>query len=110
MWRRATSSSATVLLKNRVACDCWSARGESARTGRIHQDARAYASVLGPGPSLEQPIARGRHAWVQCARGNITVNELMLKEGDGAAVSDERAVTISGAGPGGGELLFIDLA
>ena len=38
------------------------------------------------------------------------MNELMLKEGDGAAVSDERAVTISGAGPGGGELLFIDLA
>jgi redox-sensitive bicupin YhaK (pirin superfamily) len=47
---------------------------------------------------------------VQCARGNITVNELALKEGDGAAVSEERAVTISGAGPAGGELLFIDLA
>lgn len=76
----------------------------------IHQDARAYASVLGPGQSLEQPIARGRHAWVQCARGNITVNELVLKEGDGAAASEERAVTISGAGPAGGELLFIDLA
>lgn len=76
----------------------------------IHQDAHAYASVLGPGQSLEQPIARGRHAWVQCARGNITVNELVLKEGDGAAASEERAVTISGAGPAGGELLFIDLA
>ena len=76
----------------------------------IHQDARAYASVLAPGQSLGQPIARGRHAWVQCARGNITVNELALKEGDGATVSEERAVTISGAGPAGGELLFIDLA
>ena len=76
----------------------------------IHQDARAYASVLGPGQSLERPIARGRHAWVQCARGNITVNELVLKEGDLAAVSEERAVTISGAGPAGGERLFIDLA
>ena len=46
---------------------------------------------------------------MQCARGNITVNELALKV-DGAAVSEERAVTISGAGPAGGELLFIDLA
>jgi quercetin 2,3-dioxygenase len=76
----------------------------------IHQDARAYASVLAPGQFLEQPMAPGRHAWVQCAQGNITVNELALKEGDGAAVSEERALTISGAGPAGGELLFIDLA
>ena len=38
------------------------------------------------------------------------MNELVLKEGDLAAVSEERAVTISGAGPAGGERLFIDLA
>ena len=38
------------------------------------------------------------------------MNELVLKEGDGAAVSEEGALTISGAGPAGGELLFIDLA
>ena len=76
----------------------------------IHQDARAYASILEPGQALERPIARGRYAWVQCAQGNITVNGHPLNGGDGAAVSEERALTISGAGPEGGELLFIDLA
>ena len=76
----------------------------------IHQDARAYASILEPGQALERPIPRGRHAWVQCAQGNIAVNGHPLKEGDGAALSEERALTISGAGPEGGELLFIDLA
>ena len=108
MWRRATSSSATILLKDKPACDCWSAP-RRIRQSRPLSFTKMLA-VLGPGQSLEQPIARGRHAWVQCARGNITVNELVLKEGDGAAVSEERAVTISGAGPAGGELLFIDLA
>lgn len=76
----------------------------------IHQDARAYASVLAPGKTIEQPIARGRYAWVQCAQGNITLNGHLLAEGDGAAVSEERALQIAGDGATGGEFLLIDLA
>lgn len=76
----------------------------------IHQDARAYASVLAPGKTIEQPIAPGRHAWVQVAQGNIVLNGQPLKEGDGAAISDESALRIEGAGPAGGEFLLIDLA
>jgi redox-sensitive bicupin YhaK (pirin superfamily) len=76
----------------------------------IHQDAWAYASVLAPGKTLEQPIAPGRHAWVHCAMGNIMVNGHSLKEGDAVAVSGERAVMLAGCVPSGGELLLIDLA
>lgn len=76
----------------------------------IHQDARVYASVLAPGQALEQSIPKGRHAWVHCATGNITLNGQALKEGDGAAVSDESALKITGAGEGGGEFLLFDLA
>jgi quercetin 2,3-dioxygenase len=76
----------------------------------INQDARAFASVLAPGKTLEHPIAPGRHAWVQCAQGNIVLNGHALKEGDGAAASDERALMIAGCGPAGGEFLLIDLA
>ena len=76
----------------------------------IHQDARAYASVLAPGKTLEQPIAPGRHAWVQCAQGNIKLNGFSLVGGDGAAISDEAGLTIEGDGPSGGEFLLIDLA
>jgi len=76
----------------------------------IHQDARMYASVLGAGEKLEQPIAKGRHAWVHCAQGNITLNGHALNEGDGAAISDESSLQIAGAGPNGGEFLVFDLA
>jgi redox-sensitive bicupin YhaK (pirin superfamily) len=76
----------------------------------IYQDARVYASVLGVGKTLEQPIPKGRHAWVHCAQGNITLNGQALKEGDGAAVSEEQALMIAGAGTNGGEFLVFDLA
>jgi hypothetical protein len=76
----------------------------------IHQDARMYAAVLGAGQSITYRIASGRHAWVQGAVGHIEVNGVALKEGDGLAVSDERAISLRGAGAGGGELLLFDLA
>jgi len=76
----------------------------------IHQDARMYASVLGVGETLQQPIASGRHAWVHCAQGNITLNGHAMKEGDGAAISDESFLQITGAGTHGGEFLVFDLA
>ena len=76
----------------------------------IHQDARMFASVLAAGETIEQPIAKGRYAWVHCAQGNITLNGHTLKEGDGAAISDEAALQITGVGPTGGEFLVFDLA
>jgi len=76
----------------------------------INQDARMYAAVLGNGETINYPIARGRHAWVQGAAGDIEVNGMALKEGDGLAVSEESALTIRGTGAEGGELLLFDLA
>ena len=40
----------------------------------------------------------------------MTVNGNILKEGDGAAVSDEKTLTFTGAGAQGGEFLLFDLA
>lgn len=80
------------------------------RAAFIHQDARAYASVLEKDKTIEYPIAPGRHAWVQVAQGNIVLNGIEMKEGDGAAVSDEKELRIEGAGANGGEFLVIDLA
>jgi redox-sensitive bicupin YhaK (pirin superfamily) len=76
----------------------------------IHQDARVYAAVLASGDSIARAIAPGRHAWVQCAAGEIDVNGLALEEGDGLAVSGEPRLALRGAGPHGGELLLFDLA
>ncbi len=76
----------------------------------IHQDARIYASLLSPGQTIEQPIKAGRFAWVHCAQGNIQLNGNDLKEGDGAAISEEKVLQIAGCGPKGGEFLVFDLA
>jgi quercetin 2,3-dioxygenase len=76
----------------------------------IHQDARVYAALLADGQAAARGLAPGRHAWVQLARGTATVNGHRLEAGDGAALSDEAAVELTGAGPGDAEVLVFDLA
>ena len=76
----------------------------------LHQDARMYAALLDAGDSIEHAIASGRHAWVQCASGEIEVNGLALRQGDGLAVSDEARLTLRGTGSASNELLLFDLA
>jgi len=63
---------------------------------KIHQDARVYASLLGAGEEVTHPLAAGRAAWVQVARGNVTLNGQLLNAGAAAAVSDESAVVLRG--------------
>jgi hypothetical protein len=47
---------------------------------------------------------------VQGAAGQIEVNGVVIREGDGLAVSDEASLTFRGTGGSGGELLLFDLA
>ena len=83
-----------------------------ARAGsvRIHQDAAVYAAALAAREKVRHKLADGRHAWVQVARGAVTVNGVALQAGDGAAASEEPAVEIAGAGDGPSEILLFDLA
>lgn len=75
---------------------------------RIHQDADLYASLLSPESRLEHPLAAGRHAWLQVARGSVSVNGEALSAGDGAAIADEASVRIAGGQQA--EVLLFDLA
>jgi redox-sensitive bicupin YhaK (pirin superfamily) len=78
---------------------------------RINQDASVYASLLSSGKSLELPLEPGRHAWVQLISGELEVNGTRLKKGDGAAVSNEKKLTLSSmSGNGSVEFLVFDLA
>jgi redox-sensitive bicupin YhaK (pirin superfamily) len=74
----------------------------------IHQDADVYATLLEAGESAAHELRRGRYAWVQVARGSVALNGKPLAEGDGAAVADERAVTVAATAPA--EVLLFDLA
>ena len=78
---------------------------------RLHQDVDLRMALLGPGASREMPLRPGRHAWVQMARGSASVNGVPLAEGDGAAVSDEARIELSGRDKAGeAEVLLFDLA
>jgi len=76
----------------------------------IHQDARVFAAELHAGETLIQPLAVGRYGWVQVARGRVLLNGEKLAEGDGAAISEERELSLPGAIPDGAEFLLFDLA
>jgi quercetin 2,3-dioxygenase len=62
----------------------------------INQDARVYATRLAPGVEVTHRLAPGRHAWVHVARGAIKLSGQRLAYGDGAAVSGESVITLTG--------------
>jgi len=73
----------------------------------IHQDAELYGTVLDAGAAVRHALRPGRYAWVQVARGDVRVNGEALRAGDGAALSDEAAVDVTGLGAA--EVLLFDL-
>jgi len=74
----------------------------------VHQDVALYASVLAPGEQVEHRLGPGRHAWLQVARGAVSLNGHKLDQGDGAAVSEEAKLAIRADRDA--EVLLFDLA
>jgi quercetin 2,3-dioxygenase len=73
----------------------------------IHQDARVYATLLGPGQQAVHTLAAGRHAWLHVARGSLTLNGEHLGTSDGAAITGESVLTL--VGDQDAEALLFDL-
>jgi redox-sensitive bicupin YhaK (pirin superfamily) len=76
----------------------------------IHQDVRVLATALGGGERVEHLLAPGRDAGILVARGVVELNGVVLRAGDGAAVSDERTLALAGRGDAPAEALLFDLA
>jgi quercetin 2,3-dioxygenase len=74
----------------------------------IQQDARLYAAILDAGASVEHTLGANRYAWLQVARGAVRLNEFDLRQGDGAAVSNETYLRV--VAQGAAEILLFDLA
>jgi len=74
----------------------------------VHQDVEIRAGLLDAGATVRQPLAPGRHAWVQVVRGAVDVGGKRLVAGDGAAVSDERELAL--VAQEASELIVFDLA
>jgi redox-sensitive bicupin YhaK (pirin superfamily) len=74
----------------------------------IHQDAQVYVATLDAGQTVFHSLSEGRYAWLQVARGTISLNDAELKQGDGGAVRDESELKITAHDQA--EVLLFDLA
>ncbi|PYT79955.1 MAG: quercetin 2,3-dioxygenase [Acidobacteria bacterium] len=74
----------------------------------IRQDNNLYATVLAKGEKVTHGLKAERHAYVQVARGSVMLNGTRLLEGDGAALSQEKIVQLTGEKDA--EVLLFDLA
>lgn len=75
---------------------------------RIHQDVDLYATILAAGEPVSHDIAAGRGGWVQVARGSVTLNGIVLVEGDGVAVGASGPLRLEGRDDA--EVLVFDMA
>ena len=73
----------------------------------LNQDASLYATLLDSGQSVAHALRPGRHAWVQVARGQVSLDGQRLAAGDGAAISGEADVRLTAEAPS--EALLFDL-
>jgi len=74
----------------------------------IHQDARIFLSKIDAGTRVSHRLLEGRHAWLQVLRGTVVLNQDTLQTSDGAAVSEERSLTVQATSDA--EIMLFDLA
>lgn len=75
---------------------------------RLQQDVDIYACIVAADQRITHSPIR-RNVWVQVARGSVDMQGVRLTAGDGAAVSDEAMLAITGVAEES-ELLLFDLA
>src|SRR5271155_3275809 len=61
----------------------------------IRTDARVLGARLKPGETIEYELRPGRHAYLVPAKGALTVNDVRIEAGDGAAIREERLLRLS---------------
>ncbi|MBT8045944.1 MAG: pirin family protein [Pontiella sp.] len=74
----------------------------------VHQDIELYGGFLDTGKQLEYDLSVDRYAWIQLISGSLIVNGIELDQGDGAALEEEKLITI--AASENSEFLLFDLA
>jgi redox-sensitive bicupin YhaK (pirin superfamily) len=62
---------------------------------RTHQDALIYSSLIDPGHHLIHELLPGRNAWLHVICGEAASHEMILTQGDGVGVTNERSVSLT---------------
>jgi quercetin 2,3-dioxygenase len=73
----------------------------------INQDADVYLVKFQNGENVTHSMKPNRGAWVQIAEGEVTLNGQRLAQGDGAALNQEEALSLSAQKPS--QVLVFDL-
>jgi redox-sensitive bicupin YhaK (pirin superfamily) len=73
----------------------------------VHQDVEVWAGRFAPAEQAAFRLKPSRQAWVQSARGSVTLNGAHLRAGDGAAVSAEEVLEFKAVEES--EILLFDL-
>jgi quercetin 2,3-dioxygenase len=74
----------------------------------IHQDIDLYVSVLSSGDRITFAMDRNRFAWIQVARGIVTLNGESLRAGDGVQINSPELLELTT--DASAEILLFDLA
>jgi redox-sensitive bicupin YhaK (pirin superfamily) len=74
----------------------------------IHQDTKLLVAHLKDGQETSYTFGKGRGGFIQLARGRISLNGEILKEGDGAEITDIDTIMV--AATADSEILLFDLA
>jgi quercetin 2,3-dioxygenase len=74
----------------------------------IHQDINLYVSVLSAGDEIKFEVVPDRFAWLQVARGQVTLNGQSLREGDGVQINSPELLELTTDSTA--EILLFDLA
>jgi len=73
----------------------------------INQYADVWLAQLDKGAVATHALTPGRYGWVQVAEGEVSLNGQTLRAGDGAALSNEAALTLAAKAPA--QALLFDL-
>ena len=75
---------------------------------RLVQDAEIWTAQLDAGVEAIHPLAQGRKAWLHVARGEVRLDDEVLKAGDAAAITDQAQIAVRSNVES--EVLLFDLA
>jgi redox-sensitive bicupin YhaK (pirin superfamily) len=74
---------------------------------KILQDALIYSSILDPGHHLVHELLPGRCVWLHVISGEVSMQEIILTEGDGVGVTLDPSISVTAQE--NSEILLIDL-
>lgn len=60
----------------------------------MNQTADVWIGKLKSGETRDFSLQPGRHSWIQVAKGSLTVNGILLEQGDGVAISEESTLKL----------------